>query len=763
MYPYLATSKLFKSFTLSLLISNVLCSGYSLASERELFYSSSYLGPSSIKLSDAISDDGNYDAMVNVNNPGSPLEVYIGQTETSQKTYNVGNYSVNIQGKDTTDSSYTAFFGLAADKKNNVSLNSFSYNNNMTIGGNSHHHNSTAMMVSNGSEVTINGKVYINSLIELDTNGTGTASIANNGLYATGIGSTITANSGDVYINTYAKNFFELLGENASYIGGGAKSDAVSAKRGGQVTINETGNYQVNLLGNLDLGNNFGLDSSITVILNGINSYWHGIEVNEYNKESNTWAGTLDVTLMDKAQWIPDLVNAEISALTLQDGGTVNLHGFNLHTNKSQNESVKIYDLKGHDGIFLVDVNTNKTDENRKNGSDFIEVVRSSTGGSHYIEALNANKLADLSEDIWVADAANNVSFKAYDQIDINNEYVYDYTPILRSDIKDGDPASQYGTNWYLTGVEKKLSAASDTAMANANVNYVTATSRIEIDSLNKRLGELRSDQQENGVWLRYKGGEMKSDEGSYFKNRYNFYQLGYDDKDEYESGIWTKGFAAHYLNGRSTFDQGSGENKSYGGSIYGSWNRPEKQDYVDFVLKYSHLKSDFDYQNALGITGHGSTNHGAWSASAEYGREFSIDGGNFIEPQGQLVYTHINKANYTTSSGLQVNQSDVNSVIGRAGVRVGHRFEENSNNDIYLKADFLHEFAGDRNVTVRGKDTILVNDRDGKDSWITYGIGTNVQLSEDKNSRFYLDLEKSSGGDINTNWQVNAGLRWEW
>lgn len=28
--------------------------------------------------------------------------------------------------------------------------------------------------------------------------------------------------------------------------------------------------------------------------------------------------------------------------------------------------------------------------------------------GSHYIEALNVNKLADLKEDIWIADAANN-------------------------------------------------------------------------------------------------------------------------------------------------------------------------------------------------------------------------------------------------------------------------------------------------------------------------------------------------------------------
>lgn len=762
MHHWQCASTLFRPLLLSTIISNLFWSGFSVAEDRKLTYSSTITDPSSIALSDAIRGDGNYNATVNVDNPNSSLEVYIGQTETNDKTYDVGDYSVNIQGQNnTTASPYTAFFGLAADRNNTVSLNNFSYSNNLKV-GDGHHHNSTALIASKGSKVTINGKVYINSLVEMDTSGASSATAANNGLYATGAGSTITANSGDVYINTYGKNFFEALTQNGVYPSGSSKSDAVSGKHGGQVTINQTGNYQVNLLGNLDLGDDFANRGSITALLSGANSYWHGTEVNAYAAANNTWAGKLDVTLMNKAQWIPDAVNAEISALNLQKEGIVNLHGFNLHTLKSQNESVKIYDLKGSEGIFLIDVNTSKTDDQRKNGSDFIEVVSSATGGTHYIEALNVNKLTDLSEDIWVADAANNVSFKAYDQIDANNEYVYDYTPILRSDIKEGDPASQYGTNWYITGVDTQISAGGDTAMANASLNYATATARLEIDSLNKRLGELRSDQQENGLWLRYKGGEMKSDEGSYFKNRYNFYQLGYDHKDEYENGIWTTGFAAHYLKGKSTFDSGSGDNKSYGASLYGSWNRPEKQDYVDLVLKYSHLKSNFDYQNRLGTVGHGAVSHGAWSASAEYGREFSIGNNNFIEPQGQLVYTHIDQADYRTSSGLQVQQDNINSVIGRAGVRVGHRFEENSNNDIYLKADLLHEFSGDRHVTIQGRDATLVSKQDGKDSWVTYGVGTNIQLTEDNNSRFYLDVEKSAGGDINTQWQVNAGLRWE-
>lgn len=57
-------------------------------------------------------------------------------------------------------------------------------------------------------------------------------------------------------------------------------------------------------------------------------------------------------------------------------------------------------------------------------------------------------------------------------------------------------------------------------------------------------------------------------------------------------------------------------------------------------------------------------------SASAEYGREFSLGESSFIEPQAQLVYTRLDEARYTTSSGLRVRQNDIDSVIGRVGLR---------------------------------------------------------------------------------------------
>jgi outer membrane autotransporter protein len=74
-----------------------------------------------------------------------------------------------------------------------------------------------------------------------------------------------------------------------------------------------------------------------------------------------------------------------------------------------------------------------------------------------------------------------------------------------------------------------------------------------------------------------------------------------------------------------------------------------------------------------------------------------------------------------------------------------------------------LHEFAGDRDVTVLGKDTTLKVSEGGSDSWINYGVGANIHLTQNNNSRLYVDLERSAGGDIDTNWQVNTGFRMEW
>ena len=47
---------------------------------------------------------------------------------------------------------------------------------------------------------------------------------------------------------------------------------------------------------------------------------------------------------------------------------------------------------------------------------------------------------------------------------------------------------------------------------------------------------------------------------------------------------------------------------------------------------------------------------------------------------------------------------------------------------------------------------------RDLGGSWWEFGLGTNLNFGKD--SHFYLDVEKSTNGDVTTPWQWNVGFR---
>ncbi|WP_443867778.1 autotransporter outer membrane beta-barrel domain-containing protein, partial [Megasphaera sp.] len=151
-------------------------------------------------------------------------------------------------------------------------------------------------------------------------------------------------------------------------------------------------------------------------------------------------------------------------------------------------------------------------------------------------------------------------------------------------------------------------------------------------------------------------------------------------------------------------------------------------------------------------------------SLSAEYGRKKRFGSGWMIEPQTELTYTHISGADYTMSNGIRVHQDDDDSLIGRVGFRLGREYHLDDSAKLsqwYVKLDLLHEFAGDLGIAMTSADgsQYYRHDSNGSDTWVTWGIGGNAALSD--YTWLYADLEKSAAGDINTNWQIDAGVRW--
>lgn len=90
---------------------------------------------------------------------------------------------------------------------------------------------------------------------------------------------------------------------------------------------------------------------------------------------------------------------------------------------------------------------------------------------------------------------------------------------------------------------------------------------RHEMNSLTKRMGELRDSPEGVGAWVRLYGSENEyGAQNVTAKN--NTVQVGSD----VSVGDWKVGAAFSYTDGDASYDAGSGDSKTYGFAVYGTW-----------------------------------------------------------------------------------------------------------------------------------------------------------------------------------------------
>lgn len=271
---------------------------------------------------------------------------------------------------------------------------------------------------------------------------------------------------------------------------------------------------------------------------------------------------------------------------------------------------------------------------------------------------------------------------------------------------------------------------------------------RQEDATLSQRLGDLRRSAGGQGIWARMSRGEFQYD-GEY-KNQYDFYQLGYD----WASGPWHYGAAVSYNDGETSYRAGYGENSSTSLSLYGTW-LGDKGHYADIVLKGGKLSNEYTITKDARRT-HGDYDMWGVSLSGEYGREIALADGWFVTPQAQMTLLHIGSEDYTTSNGIRVSQESLDSAVGRLGFEAGKRFGAGR---VYGKFSLLHDFAGSADTWLRYAGIENSYREDIGDTWYEAGFGVNLRLSD--STYFYADVVRTFGGDIETPWQWNAGVRW--
>lgn len=537
-----------------------------------------------------------------------------------------------------------------------------------------------------------------------------------------------------------------------------APTDALGVRGFSTTNINAEGKHKTVINGDINFGtpnvqggdgHNSGnkIDATLNINFAGEGSQWTGRAYQEFGETTSielsdapTYYGNatgLTLNFSDGAQWnvtgdsfanhvvaengaavnvTKDANKVNIDTIKLTDS-TVNLQGSN------QNVNVNKYDGNGT-------VTTSSLQNKLKIGEKATNATLKVEGSGEIGDKILAGKatLEDLAGTVKMGDKTASDEVETQDGIIAGKMF---------AKVTDGKIDA--------STIKRAIQQHNQAVSSMANLSLMTW--RQENNDMNKRLGEVRASEGNQGIWARMARGQSKYGQQG-IKNQYNYYQLGYDSKI---SDDWILGGAFTYTDGDSSYTNGSGTNKHTGFAVYGS-NLRDDGSFIDLIAKYAHMKNDFDVNGGVG-SGDYSTN--GLSFSAEYGKRFHQEG-YWIEPQAELTYGRVSSADFMTKNGASVHQDSMDSLVGRLGFSLGKDIKQGN---VYVRASYLYDFQGDTSVTMSkgGAATTFKTDLGG--GWWEFGVGTNLDLGHD--THFYLDVETTAGGDVDTPWQWNAGVRY--
>lgn len=477
--------------------------------------------------------------------------------------------------------------------------------------------------------------------------GTGTVSALNGGsqnIYKEGIGAVETVisgyqniwNGGTGTVNTMSGGQqFISRGSGIVYTMSGGMQNIFSGGTGIVITMND-GSQAIRNSG-------FGTVSALNGGTQQIYAGGTALDTNIYGGTQLIGGSAVNTTIDGGVAVMLD-GNAFVSGLTMSggeymlgaDGGDYNILGqfeftggrLDMTQNKNgtqtgTQEELTIENLDKAGGTFIMD-----TDLNNEEG-DKITIKEAANVGTSYIQVNDTSLLNGTVTDhknlLLVTDNSGKLTFEGKD---LNNGGIWTFTPEIENGLNVKDNAGNVigsKEEWYLTHIDRSVNNDTQVLLDGSDSSY--AMWRNTNDTLRKHLGDLHYRTNKKGVegiWAHYTGGKFG---GSGFDSSYNMYQLGYDKADNAKS---TYGFALESGTGHADYSFGSGKDKLFSGSFYGTWTGDDGS-YTDVVAKIGQFDADIksygDYPDKA------SYKNRAYSVSIEYGKtiELSEKSGTFV------------------------------------------------------------------------------------------------------------------------------------
>ena len=521
----------------------------------------------------------------------------------------------------------------------------------------------------------------------------------------------------------------------------------------------------------LDIGNN-------SLITGNINDYSYLADLNNQNLKQENLAGNISIDFNNKSRW--NVVGQSfISKINTKENNIIDMVGYNT---ENKPHSLMVKEFNG-DSNFVMNLNGNRQNTdmvylNSGTGNYNVILANAVTKNDIGQNGLRFATVGDKNKQVFKNAVAYNDGFFnikyqiASEDYDVNNGENTLYNNGDNSDLlTENRPGNNIinnifgnnedAVNYKLVNIEEKtLSNAGKTILNMTKANYDVA---VFMGRLDKRMGDVHYlNKNDDGIWFRLRHDRIEKDLGYTVDG--NMYELGYDKLFLRDDGQERLGLAFDYMKGSTSYDDiaGKGNNSRKGIWLYDTWIGDDGH-YSDYILKWGHLENNFEVFDTekLNLI-KGNYDNDVFSASAEYGYMKNLKNDWYITPQVQLQLAKVTGADYTTNQNTNVHVDGIDSIIGRAGFKLGRNFGDNKKNTFYLKADVLREFLGEQFVSV--KDVTSDNEYvgfkyDHSGYWYDVGFGFNIETKKD--SYAFLDVERRFGNGNKNSYQINGGFYW--